>query len=236
MGGTILGTSRTNPYEGERGGAENIAKTLYGHKIDGIVAIGGEGTLAAADRLAKDGIKVLGVPKTIDNDLRATDYSFGFDTAVNIATDAMDRLRTTGDSTSAAWSPRSWVVTSAGSRCMPGWPPGPTSSASPRCRCRWTRSPLSSRAPTIAVVHRSSSSPRASSSPAWTRPTATRAWTRSTDRGWAASATCSPRDRADHGHRDPRHDPRPHPARRLAVGVRPRPRDPPRPARRRRHR
>ena len=98
VGGTILGTSRTNPYEGERGGAENIAKTLYGHKIDGIIAIGGEGTLAAADRLAKDGINVIGVPKTIDNDLRATDYSFGFDTAVNIATDAMDRLRTTGDS------------------------------------------------------------------------------------------------------------------------------------------
>ena len=98
VGGTILGTSRTNPYEGERGGAENIAKTLYGHRIDGIIAIGGEGTLAAADRLAKDGINVLGVPKTIDNDLRATDYSFGFDTAVNIATDAMDRLRTTGDS------------------------------------------------------------------------------------------------------------------------------------------
>ncbi len=98
VGGTILGTSRTNPYEGDRGGAENIAKTLYGHRIDGIVAIGGEGTLAAADRLSKYGIKVVGVPKTIDNDLRATDYSFGFDTAVNIATDAMDRLRTTGDS------------------------------------------------------------------------------------------------------------------------------------------
>lgn len=98
VGGTILGTSRTNPYEGARGGAENIAKTLYGHKIDGIIAIGGEGTLAAADRLAKDGINVIGVPKTIDNDLQATDYSFGFDTAVNIATDAMDRLRTTGDS------------------------------------------------------------------------------------------------------------------------------------------
>ena len=98
VGGTILGTSRTNPYEGVRGGAENISKTLYGHRIDGIVAIGGEGTLAAADRLSKDGINVLGVPKTIDNDLRATDYSFGFDTAVNIATDAMDRLRTTGDS------------------------------------------------------------------------------------------------------------------------------------------
>ncbi|GAB6857227.1 6-phosphofructokinase [Microbacterium xylanilyticum] len=98
VGGTILGTSRTNPYEGPRGGAENIAKTLFGHKIDGIIAIGGEGTLAAADRLFKEGINVVGVPKTIDNDLRATDYSFGFDTAVNIATEAMDRLRTTGDS------------------------------------------------------------------------------------------------------------------------------------------
>jgi 6-phosphofructokinase 1 len=98
VGGTILGTSRTNPYDGARGGAENIAKTMYGHRLDGIVAIGGEGTLAAADRLSKDGINVIGVPKTIDNDLRATDYSFGFDTAVNIATDAMDRLRTTGDS------------------------------------------------------------------------------------------------------------------------------------------
>jgi len=98
VGGTILGTSRTNPYEGDRGGPENIAKTMYGHRLDGIIAIGGEGTLAAAQRLYNDGINVLGVPKTIDNDLRATDYSFGFDTAVNIATEAMDRLRTTGDS------------------------------------------------------------------------------------------------------------------------------------------
>lgn len=98
VGGTILGTSRTNPYEGERGGAENIARTLDAHGIDGLVVIGGEGSLAAANRLHEDGINVMGVPKTIDNDLRATDYSFGFDTAVNIATDAMDRLRTTGDS------------------------------------------------------------------------------------------------------------------------------------------
>lgn len=98
VGGTILGTSRTNPYEGPRGGPENIQKTLDAHGIDGIIAIGGEGTLAAANRLSNDGLNVLGVPKTIDNDLRATDYSFGFDTAVNIATEAMDRLRTTGDS------------------------------------------------------------------------------------------------------------------------------------------
>ena len=98
VGGTILGTSRTNPSEGPRGGPENIQKTLDAHGIDGIIAIGGEGTLAAANRLSNDGLNLLGVPKTIDNDLRATDYSFGFDTAVNIATEAMDRLRTTGDS------------------------------------------------------------------------------------------------------------------------------------------
>ena len=98
VGGTILGTSRTNPYEGPRGGAENIKKVMAEHGLDGVIAIGGEGTLAAANRLVNDGINVIGVPKTIDNDLQATDYSFGFDTAVNIATDAMDRLRTTGDS------------------------------------------------------------------------------------------------------------------------------------------
>ncbi|MFT4136201.1 6-phosphofructokinase [Microbacterium sp.] len=97
-GGTILGTSRTNPYDGPRGGAQNVAKNLERHRVDGIIAIGGEGTLAAGNRLYNDGINVIGVPKTIDNDLRATDYSFGFDTAVNIATDAMDRLRTTGES------------------------------------------------------------------------------------------------------------------------------------------
>lgn len=98
VGGTILGTSRTNPYDGEQGGPENIAATLREAGIDGIIVIGGEGSLAAANELARDGLNMLGVPKTIDNDLRATDYSFGFDTAVNIATDAMDRLRTTGDS------------------------------------------------------------------------------------------------------------------------------------------
>ena len=66
--------------------------------IESLIAIGGEGTLAAAKRLTDAGIKIVGVPKTVDNDLSATDYTFGFDTAVQIATDAMDRLRTTGDS------------------------------------------------------------------------------------------------------------------------------------------
>ncbi|GAA1148888.1 6-phosphofructokinase [Nesterenkonia lutea] len=97
-GGTILGTSRTHPYNHPQGGPENMAKQLKRHDIDAVIAIGGEGTLAGAKRLADDGIPVVGVPKTIDNDLKATDYTFGFDTAISIATDAMDRLRTTGES------------------------------------------------------------------------------------------------------------------------------------------
>jgi phosphofructokinase-like protein len=98
QGGTILGSSRTNPYEGENGGPENIQKTMDAEGIDAVIAIGGEGTLTAARRLTDAGIKIVGVPKTIDNDLAATDYSFGFNTAVEIATEAIDRLRTTADS------------------------------------------------------------------------------------------------------------------------------------------
>jgi phosphofructokinase-like protein len=98
QGGTILGTSRTNPFEGDNGGVENIKANMERLGIDSMIAIGGEGTLAAAKRLTDAGIKIVGVPKTVDNDLSATDYTFGFDTAVQIATDAMDRLRTTGDS------------------------------------------------------------------------------------------------------------------------------------------
>lgn len=97
-GGTILGTSRTNPFDGPHGGPENISIVLEKNAIDAVVAIGGEGTLAGAKRLADAGLPVVGVPKTIDNDLNGTDYTFGFDTAVQIATDAMDRLRTTGES------------------------------------------------------------------------------------------------------------------------------------------
>jgi phosphofructokinase-like protein len=97
QGGTILGTSRTNPFDGN-GGVERINEVMRENGIDAIIAIGGEGTLAAAKRLTDAGINIVGVPKTVDNDLSATDYTFGFDTAVQIATDAMDRLRTTGDS------------------------------------------------------------------------------------------------------------------------------------------
>ena len=96
-GGTILGSSRTNPYKVE-GGVERIRAVLAENGIDALVAIGGEDTLGVAKKLTDDGIGVVGVPKTIDNDLGATDYTFGFDTAVHIATEAIDRLRTTAES------------------------------------------------------------------------------------------------------------------------------------------
>ncbi|HEY8294286.1 MAG TPA: 6-phosphofructokinase [Micrococcaceae bacterium] len=97
QGGTILGTSRTNPFDGA-GGPDVIKAHLERLGIEAIIAIGGEGTLAAAKRLTDAGLKIVGVPKTVDNDLDATDYTFGFDTAVQIATEAIDRLRTTGES------------------------------------------------------------------------------------------------------------------------------------------
>ena len=96
-GGTILGSSRTNPYK-EDGGVDKIKSVLADQHIDALIAIGGEDTLGVAKKLTDDGIGVVGVPKTIDNDLAATDYTFGFDTAVHIATEAIDRLRTTAES------------------------------------------------------------------------------------------------------------------------------------------
>lgn len=96
-GGTILGTSRTNPFKVERG-VERISATLEAHRIDCLIPIGGEDTLGVAEKLSAEGIPVVGVPKTIDNDLSGTDYTFGFDTAVNIATEAIDRLHTTAES------------------------------------------------------------------------------------------------------------------------------------------
>jgi phosphofructokinase-like protein len=96
-GGTILGTSRTNPYKDE-GGVEAVLATLARRNVDALVAIGGEDTLGVAWRLGDEGVAVVGVPKTIDNDLSATDVTFGFHTAVQIATDAIDRLHTTAES------------------------------------------------------------------------------------------------------------------------------------------
>src|SRR4051795_12447645 len=96
-GGTILGTSRTNPFKADDGVA-HVLDTLRQERIDALVAIGGEDTLGVANRLSGEGVHVVGVPKTIDNDLSATEVTFGFHTAVQIATDAIDRLHTTAES------------------------------------------------------------------------------------------------------------------------------------------
>ena len=96
-GGTILGSSRTNPFKVDHG-FDKVATTLHENGVDALIAIGGEDTLGVATRLGELGISVVGVPKTIDNDLSATDYTFGFDTAVNIAMEAIDRLHTTAES------------------------------------------------------------------------------------------------------------------------------------------
>jgi phosphofructokinase-like protein len=96
-GGTILGTSRTNPFKTDDGPAR-VCATLAQLGVDALVTIGGEDTLGAAHRLGGEGVNVVGVPKTIDNDLGATDFTFGFDTAVQIVTDAVDRLHTTAES------------------------------------------------------------------------------------------------------------------------------------------
>src|SRR3954468_6669292 len=97
-GGTMLGSSRTNPYKNE-GDAEKVVENMEGYGIDALVAIGGDDTLGVAKRLHDDfGVQVVGCPKTIDNDLSATDTTFGYDTAVSIATEAIDKLRTTARS------------------------------------------------------------------------------------------------------------------------------------------
>ncbi|GAA4890358.1 6-phosphofructokinase [Streptomonospora salina] len=96
-GGTILGSSRTNLMKID-GGVERVKQNMNEQGIDALVAIGGEDTLGVATQLTEQGVNVVGVPKTIDNDLNATDYTFGFDTAVGIATDAIDRLHTTAES------------------------------------------------------------------------------------------------------------------------------------------
>ncbi|HUS20751.1 MAG TPA: 6-phosphofructokinase [Aeromicrobium sp.] len=96
-GGTILGSSRTNPFAVE-GGVERIKENLAANGCDALIAIGGEDTLGVASKLSDLGVNVVGVPKTIDNDLSGTDFTFGFDTAVNIVMEAVDRLHTTAES------------------------------------------------------------------------------------------------------------------------------------------
>jgi phosphofructokinase-like protein len=96
-GGTVIGSSRTNPYKVDDG-PERCRATIESLGIEALIAIGGEDTLGVANKLHQEGVKVVGVPKTIDNDLSATDVTFGFHTAVQIATDAIDRLHTTAES------------------------------------------------------------------------------------------------------------------------------------------
>lgn len=103
QGGTILGTSRVSPFQSDgpdriEAGAARVKEVMAAHDMQALIAIGGEGTLTVAKMLHEQGIKIVGVPKTIDNDLSATDYTFGFDTSVSIATESIDRLRTTGES------------------------------------------------------------------------------------------------------------------------------------------
>ena len=96
-GGTILGTSRTNPYKTE-GQVEKVKANFKKMGLEALIAIGGEDTLGVASKLCKEGLNIVGAPKTIDNDLSGTDVTFGFDTAINIATEAIDRLHTTAES------------------------------------------------------------------------------------------------------------------------------------------
>jgi 6-phosphofructokinase 1 len=97
-GGTILGTSRTNPLAGRPDGLERVRSTFEREGLGVLITIGGEDTLGVALRLSEEGLPIVGVPKTIDNDIGGTDVTFGFHTAVQIATDAIDRLHTTAES------------------------------------------------------------------------------------------------------------------------------------------
>ena len=97
-GGTILGTSRTNPFSEGGSGTDGVRAAMEEAGVEALIPIGGEDTLGVAGKLAADGVPVVGVPKTIDNDLAGTDFTFGFQTAVQIATDAIDRLHTTAES------------------------------------------------------------------------------------------------------------------------------------------
>jgi ATP-dependent phosphofructokinase / diphosphate-dependent phosphofructokinase len=97
-GGTILGTSRTNPFANGADGVANVRRVFEREGLDALIPIGGDDTLGVALKLSEGGLPVVGVPKTIDNDLNATDFTFGFHTAVQIATDAIDRLHTTAES------------------------------------------------------------------------------------------------------------------------------------------
>jgi phosphofructokinase-like protein len=98
FGGTMLGTSRTNPYDPKNDQSKKVLENIEKLRFDALIAIGGDDTLGVASRLAQEGVKVVGIPKTIDKDLWGTDYTLGFESALNIIVEEIDRLRTTAGS------------------------------------------------------------------------------------------------------------------------------------------
>ena len=114
LGGTMLGTSRTNPYASKNDQSKKVLSNIHGLGLDAVVVVGGEDTLGVAFKLAQEGVNVVGIPKTIDRDLWGTDYTLGFETALNVITEEIDRLRTTAGS-----HKRTFVVETMGRNA--GW-------------------------------------------------------------------------------------------------------------------
>ena len=157
VGGTILGTSRTSAMK--HGGSERVKEVMGKHEIDALITIGGEGTLTVARMLHDDGINIIGVPKTIDNDLSATDRTFGFDTAVSIATESIDRLRTTGEAHSRCMVVEvmgrhvGWIALHAGIASGAHAILIPEVPVTPDQLCEWVQHAMDrGRAPTVVVA------------------------------------------------------------------------------------
>jgi hypothetical protein len=163
QGGTILGTSRTNPFDGPNGGAANIKSTLESLGVDALIAIGGEGTLAAAKRLSQEGLNIVGVPKTVDNDLTATDYTFGSTPPSRSQQKPSTGCGPPANHTTDAWSPKSWDDMPAGSPSTRAWQQEPTPFSSLKNRYPQPRSQPGSRTPSDAAEPPSSSWRRDSS-------------------------------------------------------------------------
>ena len=119
VGGTLLGTARFHPHRSD-GGIDAVLTTLEAERVDALICVGGDGTLHAASKVAEHGVRIVAVPKTIDNDVWGTDASIGFDTAVSIATDAVDRIHTTAESHNRVMivevmgRDAGWIATAAG--------------------------------------------------------------------------------------------------------------------------
>lgn len=157
VGGTILGTSRVSPIT--NGGTARVKEVMDKHEIDALIAVGGEGTLTVARMFHDDGINVVGVPKTIDNDLSATDRTFGFDTAVSVATESIDRLRTTGEAHSRCMVVEvmgrhvGWIALHAGMASGAHVILIPEVPVSPEQLCEWVQHAHDrGRAPTVVVA------------------------------------------------------------------------------------